>query len=110
MIRLPCEWPRRTTGAPSGASLRRGGEHRGQIVEVGVEPIDVAALAGGLAVAADVVGERRPARLDDHVRDLAIAPAVLRVAVRDHDDALRGAAREERLGVEPADRLGLGRA
>src|SRR5678816_4368548 len=85
--------------------LARSVEHRGEVGEVRRESIDVAALPGRLAVAADVVGQRGPARIDDHVRDLVVAAAVLGVAMCDEDCSVRRARGLKRLGVQPRDGL-----
>src|SRR5262245_3681504 len=101
-VRMP-EQDRRSGGV---AELARRTQHRREVAQVGCEAIDIAALARRLAVAADVVGQRGPARVGDDMRDLVVAAAVLRVAVGDEEDALGGPRGAEGLGIEACDRLG----
>ena len=53
-----------------------------------------------LTVTANVVGQRGPTRVGDHVRELAIATAVLGVAVGDEYDAFGLALREKFFRIE----------
>jgi hypothetical protein len=86
---------------PIGGQRHRRGPRRLEIVPVLAEAADVAALAGRAAVAAQIERQHRAASGVQHVRDLAVAAAVLGVAV-DHQRHRARVGGDEGLGVQRA--------
>ena len=86
----------------AGCELLRGGTRSAKVIEVDIEVLDEPALARRVTVTADVVRHAGPARVDDHVRELAVTAAVLGVAVRNEHDTFGRCRRQEHLGVETA--------